>query len=73
MTISLIPKTITDHPYRFEMYKDEAGDHRWRVTDLRNGQIIEASHQGYSRKEDCIASVKHTRDALLKLFPDMAD
>jgi uncharacterized protein len=46
--------------YKFEVYKDKAGEYRWRLV-APNGQSIADSGEGYSSKESClegIASVK---------------
>ena len=44
----------------FEMYKDKAGDYRWRLRTT-NSQVIATSGQGYASKRACeegIESVK---------------
>ena len=49
---------VQKHP-KFEMYKDKAGEHRFRLK-ARNGEIIAVS-EGYASKTSCvngIASVK---------------
>jgi uncharacterized protein YegP (UPF0339 family) len=49
-----------DIMYKFEVYKDKAGEYRWRLV-APNGQSIADSGEGYSSKESClegIASVK---------------
>lgn len=46
--------------YKFEVYKDKAGEYRWRLV-APNGRSIADSGEGYSSKESClegIASVK---------------
>jgi len=45
---------------QFEMYKDTAGEYRWRLR-APNGKIIADSGEGYEQKSGCkngIASVK---------------
>ena len=37
---------------RWEFYQDAAGKWRWRRT-ARNGEIVGASTEGYSRRIDC--------------------
>lgn len=45
---------------KFEMYKDKAGEYRWRLK-ASNGQVIASSGEGYTTKASCqngIDSVK---------------
>ncbi|MBV9077390.1 MAG: DUF1508 domain-containing protein [Methylobacteriaceae bacterium] len=47
---------------RFELYKDHAGDWRWRLRTT-NGDVIADSAEGYRHRGDCehgIALVKGT-------------
>ena len=37
---------------KFELYKDDAGEFRWRFISS-NGRIIADSGQGYKNKSDC--------------------
>ena len=37
---------------QFELYKDEAGEYRWRFR-ADNGEIIADSGEGYVNKSDC--------------------
>jgi uncharacterized protein YegP (UPF0339 family) len=37
---------------RFELYKDNAGEYRWRFVSS-NGRIIATSSEGYKAKGDC--------------------
>jgi uncharacterized protein YegP (UPF0339 family) len=43
--------------YDIELYTDAAGEHRWRMTDRRNGEIVAASTEGYKNKSDCEANL----------------
>lgn len=45
----------------FEVYKDNAGEFRWRLK-AANGQNIGSSGQGYKAKADC----KHAIDVIQK-------
>ena len=36
-----------------EVYKDKAGEWRWRVK-AANGQIIASAHEGYKNRQDCV-------------------
>ncbi len=49
----------------FELYKDKAGEHRWRLKHS-NGNILAASSEGYSSKAaalKCIENVKASADS----------
>jgi uncharacterized protein len=37
---------------RFELYRDAAGEYRWRLRH-ENGNVIADSGEGYKRVEDC--------------------
>ena len=37
---------------RFELYKDNAGEYRWRFVSS-NGRILATSSEGYTKKGDC--------------------
>jgi uncharacterized protein len=48
-------------PATFEVYKDRAGEFRWRLR-ATNSQIIATSGDGYKEKRSCLSaieSVKH--------------
>ena len=52
---------------RFEVYRDAAGDWRWRLRH-QNGQVVAGSGEGYRRREDCehgIALVKQSGSATM--------
>ena len=52
---------------RFELYRDAAGEWRWRLR-VRNGAVIADSGEGYVRREDCehaIGLVRRSTDAEL--------
>lgn len=42
---------------KWEIYKDNAGEWRWRRT-APNGNIVGAAAEGYKNKSDCIANAK---------------
>jgi uncharacterized protein YegP (UPF0339 family) len=49
----------------FELYKDKAGEHRWRLKH-GNGNILATSSEGYASKASamkCIENVKASSDA----------
>lgn len=41
---------------KFEIFKDNAGQFRWRFT-ASNGKIIAVSSESYCNKSDCTASI----------------
>ncbi len=50
---------------RFELYRDAAGEWRWRLR-AANGGVVADSAEGYARREDCehgIALVKGSQIA----------
>lgn len=49
--------------YRIEIYQDEAGEYRSRIRH-RNGNIIMASAEGYTRMEKCVSSLNNFLDEL---------
>jgi uncharacterized protein YegP (UPF0339 family) len=49
----------------FEVYKDKAGEHRWRLKHS-NGNVLATSSEGYSSKAaalKCIENVKSSGDS----------
>lgn len=49
----------------YELYKDKAGEHRWRLKH-QNGNILATSSEGYSSKAaalKCIENVKASADS----------
>ena len=40
----------------FETYKDEAGEHRWRLK-AKNGQKIAVSGEGYKNRSDMVEMI----------------
>lgn len=43
--------------YKFEVYKDKAGEYRWRLV-APNGKSIADSGEGYSSKEACLDGIQ---------------
>uniref|UniRef100_A0A7C4AHK9 DUF1508 domain-containing protein n=1 Tax=Fundidesulfovibrio putealis TaxID=270496 RepID=A0A7C4AHK9_9BACT len=41
----------------WEIYKDTAGEWRWRRT-ASNGRIVGASSQGYVNRADCVSNAR---------------
>lgn len=49
----------------FELYKDKAGEHRWRLKHS-NGNVLATSSEGYSSKAaamKCIENVKASSES----------
>ena len=44
---------MTGHPEQFVIYKDNAGEYRWRLF-AKNSKIIADSAEGYKRRSDCV-------------------
>jgi uncharacterized protein YegP (UPF0339 family) len=42
--------------YKFEVYKDKAGQYRWRLV-APNGKSIAESGEGYSGKQACLDGI----------------
>ena len=49
----------------FELYKDKAGEFRWRLRH-ENGQIIADSGEGYTTKDDAINGIKSVKENAAK-------
>ncbi|UQY89264.1 DUF1508 domain-containing protein [Stenotrophomonas rhizophila] len=48
---------MTGHPKQFVVYKDGAGEYRWRLY-AQNSKIIADSAEGYKNKADCVHGAK---------------
>tara|TARA_R100001377_G_C3187193_1_gene109071 strand:- start:287 stop:448 length:162 start_codon:yes stop_codon:yes gene_type:complete len=44
--------------YKWEFYKDAGGKHRWRKTSTVNGEIVGASSQGFSSRQNSVNNAK---------------
>ena len=53
---------------KFEIYKDQAGEHRWRLR-ASNGRIIAGSCEGYKRRGSAQAIVDKLRTTNLCSVP----
>ena len=42
---------------RYEVFKDSAGEWRWRLRAANNVDIIATSGEGYVRKEACLRGI----------------
>ena len=45
----------------FELYKDKAGEYRWRLRH-QNGQVIADSGEGYSAKASAINGIESVKE-----------
>ena len=63
--LGLQPKTVAEEKVKgqltFEIYKDKAGEYRWRLK-AANGAVIGTGGQGYKAKADC----KHGIEVIMK-------
>ena len=50
------------HRATFEVYKDKAGEYRWRLRST-NKQLLASSGEGYKEKRDCIAAIESVKKA----------
>ncbi|MDB5307919.1 MAG: hypothetical protein JWO38_2121 [Gemmataceae bacterium] len=48
-----------------EVFKDKAGDYRWRVKDA-DGKVIAMPPKGYDTKDDCLKALAVVKAALAK-------
>ncbi|MEA2734975.1 MAG: uncharacterized protein QOE14_1426 [Humisphaera sp.] len=44
----------------FEVYKDKAGEFRWRLR-MQNTKVIASSGEGYSSKESCLKAIESVK------------
>jgi uncharacterized protein len=40
----------------FEVYKDKAGEYRWRL-QANNNEVVADSNEGYSSKDSCLHGI----------------
>jgi uncharacterized protein YegP (UPF0339 family) len=52
-----------------QVYKDGAGEYRWRVV-AANGEIIGVSSESYTRRADALRGYADFRNTTLPDFPD---
>ncbi|MGI2126687.1 DUF1508 domain-containing protein [Shewanella morhuae] len=43
---------------KWEFYKDNSDEWRWRRTSTANGNIVGASSQGYKNRSDCVSNAQ---------------
>lgn len=48
---------MADTPKQFVLYKDNAGEFRWRLF-ATNGKVIADSGEGYKNRVDCVAGAR---------------
>ena len=48
---------MAGNPKQFVVYKDAAGEFRWRLY-AQNGRVIADSGEGYKNRVDCVAGAK---------------
>ncbi len=47
---------------RFELYKDKAGEHRWRLRHS-NGNLIATASEGYGSKVSAMKSIENVQNS----------
>lgn len=59
-----LAESLSDEAARksFQVYKDAAGEWRWRLVS-GNGRIIAVSGEGYEHRTDCLHGVEIVKDA----------
>jgi uncharacterized protein YegP (UPF0339 family) len=55
---------------RFEVYRDAAGEWRWRLRH-QNGQVVAESGEGYRRREDCEQGINLVKQSASATMVDM--
>lgn len=45
-------------PAHFQVYKDDAGEWRWRLRSAGNSKTIADSGEGYKARADCFAGLR---------------
>ena len=48
---------------RFRIYRDQAGQYRWRLR-AANNRIIADSGESYTRRRDCVRAIESVRKAV---------
>jgi uncharacterized protein YegP (UPF0339 family) len=48
-----------------EVFKDRAGEYRWRVTDAE-GKVIGMTTKGYDTKQECLKALEAVKETLAK-------
>lgn len=55
---------------RFEIFRDSAGEWRWRLR-ARNGEVIATSGEGYVHRRDCEHGIDLVRQSAEAKIEDM--
>jgi uncharacterized protein len=61
----LVENTRYQRNMKFEIYKDAAGEWRWRLK-ARNGEIVGVSGEGLKNRKDAVAIVVEIKEACLQ-------
>ena len=59
-------------PARLTVYKDDAGEFRWRLRAM-NGKIVADSAEGYARRIDCLGEATALFDGSVDYVLDLSD
>lgn len=49
---------MIESAYKVQVYKDKAGEWRWRIKHRRNNKIVAESGEGYKRQWGCLKAFK---------------
>lgn len=49
---------------KFEIYKDSAGEYRWKLK-ARNGKILAVSSEGYKKKQTMLRIIESIKRAVI--------
>ncbi|NEU11937.1 DUF1508 domain-containing protein [Methylobacterium sp. BTF04] len=55
---------------RFELYRDSAGEWRWRLR-VANGNVVADSAEGYARRADCEHGIALVKESAAASIVDM--
>lgn len=58
-----IVQAFTDRTATIKYYLDEAGEHRWTITDDSNGEPVAAATEGYSDMRDSVYNARMVKPA----------
>jgi len=65
-----MPPTATT---RYELYKDDAGEYRFRLVCVENGEPIAASTEGYTDRRDAEHAIELVRNSKESAVHDHTD
>lgn len=51
---------MSDRKTKFEIFQDNAGEHRWRLVSTVNGQNIDSANEGFSSAAEARNNARRT-------------